>query len=301
MIKRILEISQHGAHLSTKHEQLLITRQGGVVGQAPCEDLGMVVVDHPEATYTHKALAKLADHGAVVVICGSNHLPAAMLLPLTQHSQVVWRLADQVNVSKPLQKQLWQQLVVAKILGQARNLRCDTPAHTKLLALAKRVRSGDPINVEAYAAKVYWANWLEGKPFRRDIDEGGINSFLNYGYAIARASLARAVVSSGLQPSIGLHHKNRANAFCLVDDLIEPFRPIVDCLVREMHYDGFDALTQPAKAKILQLLASPLRLDGQTGPWMTMIQRFTASLVRCYSGESKKLEIPTPCELADTD
>lgn len=301
MIKRTLEISQRAAHLATRNEQLLLSREGEIVSQAPCEDLGMVVVDHPDTTYTHAALAKLAEKGAVVVICGRNHLPAAMLLPLAQHTQVVWRLAEQVSVSKPLQKQLWQQLVIAKILGQARNLTPNSAGCLKLIALARRVRSGDPTNIEAQAAKVYWANWLDGSPFRRDADQDGVNAFLNYGYSIARASIARAIVSAGLQPSIGLHHRNRSNAFCLADDLIEPFRPIVDLRARQMHFDGFTELDQPAKARLLELLTLPLKLGGQVGPWMTMIHRLTASLVRCFSGESKKLEIPIPCESVDTD
>jgi len=301
VIKRTLEISREAAHLAVRYDQLLLSRQGQIVGQAPCEDLGVVVVDHPQTTYTHSALAKLAECGAVVVICGQDHLPAAMLLPLTQHSQVVWRLAEQIAAPRPLRKQLWRQLVVAKVRGQARNLLPESSARTKLLALAREVRSGDPSNVEAQAAKIYWSNWLDGDPFRRDPELKDLNKFLNYGYAIARASIARAIVAAGLQPSVGLHHRNRSNAFCLADDLVEPFRPLVDDRVREMHRQGFEELDQPAKAELLSLLATPLRLGGQTGPWMTMVHRFTASLVRCLARESRRLEIPLPCESVDTD
>ncbi|WP_145432463.1 CRISPR-associated endonuclease Cas1 [Lacipirellula limnantheis] len=154
VIKRTLEISREPAHLSLRNEQLLLKRDGVIVGQAPCEDLGVVVVDHPQTTYTHAALAKLAECGAAVVLCGPDHLPAAMLLPLADHSQVVWRLRDQLAVGRPLAKQLWKQLVVAKIQGQARNLHRSLPAYRKLLALAGEVRSGDPTNIEAQAARV---------------------------------------------------------------------------------------------------------------------------------------------------
>lgn len=296
MIKRTLEISQEAAHLAVRDEQLLIQRNGETIGRAPCEDLGMVVVDHPQTTYTHAALAKLASNGAVLVVCGQNHLPAAMLLPLSNHSQVVWRLADQMAAPQPLRKQLWRQLVVAKVRRQARNLSADLPAHKKLLALAAEVRSGDPANIEAQAAKLYWSNWLDGRPFRRDPERHDLNRFLNYGYAVARAGLARAIVSAGLHPSVGIHHHNRSNAFCLADDLIEPFRPAVERRVLEMWRRGYDDLTQEAKAQLLELLASPFRLADQSGPWMVMAHRLVGSLVRCLTGEAKRLEIPEPCE-----
>lgn len=309
MIKRTLEISREPAHLAVRNEQLLLKRDGEVVGQAPCEDLGVVVVDHPQTTYTHQALAKLAESGAAVVLCGRDHLPAAMLLPLVQHSQVVWRLNDQLSASKPLHKRLWKQLVVAKVLGQARNIDPRLPAHKKLIALAAEVRSGDPMNIEAQAAKVYWRNWLnvvdpnllETESFRRDTNGSGLNSFLNYGYAILRAAIGRAIVAAGLQPSLGIHHHNRSNAFCLADDLIEPFRPIVDDRVREMARQGHEQLTQPAKAELLNLLTTSMELktenqEEQTGPLMVMLHRVAASLARCYAGEAKRLDLPVPVE-----
>lgn len=309
MIKRTLEISREPAHLAVRNEQLLLKRDGEIVGQAPCEDLGVVVVDHPQTTYTHQALAKLAESGAAVVLCGRDHLPAAMLFPLVQHSQVVWRLNDQLSASKPLHKRLWKQLVVAKVLGQARNIDPRLPAHKKLTALAAEVRSGDPMNIEAQAAKVYWRNWLnvvdpnllETESFRRDTNGSGLNSFLNYGYAILRAAIGRAIVAAGLQPSLGIHHCNRSNAFCLADDLIEPFRPLVDDCVREMARQGHEQLTQPAKAELLNLLTTPMELktdnqEEQTGPLMVMLHRVAASLARCYAGEAKRLDLPVPAE-----
>jgi CRISPR-associated protein Cas1 len=308
LIKRTLEISREPAHLSLRNEQLLLKRDGQIIGQAPCEDLGFVVVDHPQTTYTHAALAKLAECGAAVVLCGTDHLPAAMILPLADHSQVVWRLRDQIAVRRPLAKQLWKQLVVAKIRAQARNLDPALPAHRKLLALAGEVGSGDPANIGAQAARVYWQHWLwttdgdqaGADPFRRDVEAAGLNGFLNYGYAILRAALGRAIVAAGLLPSLGLHHRNRSNAFCLADDLIEPFRPLVDDCVREMHRRGHEQLTQPAKAELLGLLTLPMRLGDQTGPLMVMLHRTVASLARCYAGDAKRLEIPEPCESPDT-
>jgi CRISPR-associated protein Cas1 len=302
LIKRTLEISREPAHLAVRNQQLVLKRDGQIVGSVPCEDIGLVMVDHPQTTYTHSALAQLAESDAAVVLCGADHLPVAMVLPLADHSQIVWRLRDQLGVSKPLQKQLWSQLVVAKVEAQARNLTPGSSPRKKLMALAKEVRSGDPTNIEAQAAKIYWANWLndaspeelDGERFRRDPALSGLNSFLNYGYTVLRASLARAIVSAGLQPSLGIHHRNRSNAFCLADDLIEPFRPVVDDCVREMYRQGFDELNQAAKAELLNLLTVPMQLGEQSGPLMVMFGRLTASLVRCYTGEAKKLEIPVP-------
>jgi len=325
LIKRTLEISREPAHLSVRNDQLVLKRDGQTVGQVPCEDIGVVLVDHPQTTYTHGALAKLAESDAAVVICGRDHLPAAILLPMADHSQVVWRLDAQLAVSRPLRKQLWRQLVVAKVEAQARNVSPDLPAHRKLLALAREVRSGDPTNIEAQAAKVYWANWLwnldevrEGDSpllgergsvpnlsepklgtdpaFRRDPDLPGLNSFLNYGYAVLRAAIARAIVAAGLLPSVGLHHRNRSNAFCLADDLIEPLRPLVDDRVRELHRQGYEELNQPAKAAILEILADRVRFGDEIGPLMVTLHRYVASLVRCFTGEAKELEIPVAAE-----
>lgn len=303
VIKRTLEISREPAHLSVRDEQLILKRNGQIVGQVPCEDIGIILVDHPQTTYTHGALAKLAEFDAAVVICGRDHLPVAILLPIADHSQVVWRLDAQLKVSRPLAKQLWKQVVVAKIEAQARNLSADQPAHRKLLALAREVRSGDPSNIEAQAAKVYWANWLattdndelETERFRRDPKGTGLNNFLNYGYAVVRAAVARAIVAAGLLPSLGIHHRNRSNPFCLADDLIEPLRPLVDDRVRELHRQGYEELNQPAKAALLEILADRVALgvgEENTGPLMVQIHRYVASLVRCYTGDARELQIP---------
>jgi CRISPR-associated protein Cas1 len=223
-----------------------------------------------------------------------------VLLPLADHSQVVWRIAEQVNVRKPVRKQLWRQLVRAKIRGQAANLAEDCAARHKLLELAKSVRSGDPTNVEAQAARVYWRNWLPGEAFHRDFAAPGVNSLLNYGYAILRGAVARALVSGGLQPAIGLFHCNRANAFCLADDLVEPLRPLVDARVQRLSRDGFSEVKPETKAALLALLADPVRLGRRRGPLMVALHGFVASLVRCFQGQCDRLEIPRACSSAGT-
>lgn len=293
VIKRTVEISREAAHLTVKHRQLLVKRDGETVGKIPCEDIGVVLVDHPGATYSHAALASLAESDAALVVCGRNHLPSAVLLPLTDHSQVVWRINEQLSASKPLQKQLWKQLVQAKIRAQAHNLDRSQPARSKLLDMARQVRSGDPNNMEAQAARVYWNNYLPDEVFRRDTNGAGLNSLLNYGYAVMRAAVARALVAAGLMPAIGLKHSNRSNAFCLADDLIEPLRPLVDDRARELFREGYIEVTPEAKARLLELLAVPVNFADERGPLMVNLHRMASSLVKCFQGQTKKLEIPT--------
>jgi CRISPR-associated protein Cas1 len=292
VIKRTIEISREPAYLSVRLNQLQIRRGEETVGSIPCEDIGVVVVDHPQTTYSHGALASLSEAGAAVVVCGRDHLPTAVLLPLADHSQVVWRLHDQLNASQPIRKQIWKQLVQAKIRAQALLLEKDAPARSKLLELARSVRSGDPANVEAQAARIYWTNWLPEEIFRRDQDGDGLNALLNYGYAILRAALARAIVAAGMHPALGLKHKNRSNAFCLADDLIEPLRPLVDDQARELFRQGFREIDRDAKAGLLKLLAQDVEFGGEIGPLMVSLHRYVASLGRCLRSEIRQLEVP---------
>jgi len=291
VIKRTIEISQDPLHLSVRLDQLILNRNGAVVDAIPCEDLGVVVVDQQQTTYTHAALGRLAQAGATMVLCGPDHLPTAMVLPLATHSCVVWRIAEQLAVTKPMRKRLWRQVVQAKIRAQALNLERGR-ARTKLLALAREVKSADVTNVEAQAAKVYWRHWLPDEEFRRNPETPGTNALLNYGYAILRAAIARALVAAGLLPALGLHHHNRANAFCLADDLIEPLRPLVDRRVRNLCAQGCQSVTRAAKAELLQLLVERVQMGSERGPLMVNLHRMVASLIRCYRGESTRLDIP---------
>jgi CRISPR-associated protein Cas1 len=337
MIKRTLEISREPAHLAVQLDQLLILRPDQQLKDAarvPCEDIGLILVDHPQTTYTHQALATLLQFGAGLVVCGRNHLPAGLLLPLSDHTQVVWRVNDQAEASKPLKKRLWQQLIVAKIRNQAANLDPDSLPYGQLRVLANEVKSGDTTNVEGQAARLYWSAWLppgshtpeakSAKPpdtgapdppvpaalqtdearlalesldrFRRD-PEGvdPLNAALNYGYAILRAAVARALVGAGLFPALGLHHSNRSNAFALADDMVEPLRPLADARVRHLHQTGrlAQGLDQPTKAALLELLTVMVGYDGTTGPLMVSLHRYAASLAACYAGQADRLMVPT--------
>lgn len=345
MIKRTIEISQQPVHITVRNDQLLLLRKTdtarrlpaepeGLLASIPCEDIGILLVEEQGTTYTHAALATLLKHDAAVVICGRNHLPGGLLLPFGEHTEVVWRIHDQLAVKKPLKKQLWRQIVQAKIRAQAANLAADSPIRSRLLGLARRVRSGDPANVEAQAARAYWSVLFgsivgtplppreglgEGKgqeegvnasgnsqsaprhsPFRRDSDAGGLNALLNYGYAVLRAAVARAIVAGGLLPALGIHHARRSDAFCLADDLVEPLRPLVDARVRALGEMGNTELVAETKKELLGVLTAEVRIGDQTGPLMVALHRMVASLVRCYEGDSNRLDIPVSCATPPT-
>lgn len=298
MIKRTLELSRHPSRISVRHGQLQVKQGDELIGSIPCEDIGVVLADHPGNTYTQSALGTLTEAGAAVLFCGADHLPSAMLLPLSSHTEVVWRVDDQLSAKKPLKKRLWKQLIQEKIRGQADNLSEDLPEKKKLLKIADGVKSGDTRNAEAHAARVYWSCWLGSVKFKRNTEpqkppEDSVpNAFLNYGYAVLRAAIGRAVVAAGLLPMIGLHHRHRSNAFCLVDDLIEPLRPMVDFLARELVALGKKELDREAKETLLGMLTIPVSIGQTRGPLMSNIHKMVSSLVRCYQGEATKLDIP---------
>lgn len=287
--------------MAVKLDQLKLIRHDESVREPiasiPCEDVGLVVVDHHGVTYSHAALARIIESGGAVMFCGRDHLPAGLLLPMTSHTEGVWRINDQLKASKPLKKRLWQQLVRAKIGAQAQNLSNDSPARGKLLTLVREVKSGDPTNVEAQAARVYWSAWLDGRPMaatfkRRPKSKDPVNAMLNYGYAVMRAAVARALVGAGLLPALGIHHRQRGNNFCLADDLVEPLRPLVDERARDLIDWGLDELNQRAKAHLLGLLTRTVRVGDQTGPLMVGLHRTVASLIRCYRNNARTLELP---------
>lgn len=306
MIKRTIEISQQPLHLTVQHQQLLLKQPGlyaETVASIPCEDIGLVVVDHPGSSYSHAALARLIDAGAALVVCDSRHLPAGVLLPFANHTEVIWRLEDQIALPRPRRKRLWQQIVVAKIRNQAAQLDHEPDAQTRLRALARTVKSGDPNNVEAQAARVYWLSWLdESAGFQRRTDGGDvINVLLNYGYAVARAAVARALVGAGLHPALGLYHSNRSNLFCLADDFMEPLRPLVDAVVRRLVRGGVQHLDREAKLALLGVLAAPVKLGELVGPLMVQLHRSIASLARCLDSAEEKLQLIEPCSEEDSN
>jgi len=294
MIKRVIEISQAGSYLSISLGQLIIRQDKKEVGRIPCEDIGVLLVDHSGVVYTHSVFTELLRHGAAVVLCGSNHHPTGMFLPVESNTTQSERFRYQINAKEPLKKRLWQQVVKAKIAHQAKLVKDDTVTYKALKCLERRVRSGDPDNVEAQASKRFWHSYIQDGSFRRDINGAFPNNLLNYGYMVMRAAVARALCSAGLLPTLGIHHRNRYNAYCLADDMIEPFRGFVEAKVRDICDSGgkTDELNQATKAAILEVLSESVNTGGFNGPLMVGLHRTMASLQRCFAGEQKKLELP---------
>ena len=290
MIKRTIEISGEGNHLYISQGSLCIRRGSQIVGKVPTEDIGLLILDAPTTTYTHSVLAEVLAAGAVIIPCGKDHHPAGLFLHQNNSLQTK-RVKWQANAPLPLCKQLWKQIVQAKIKHQAGVLEHDSPTRQGLLAMVSAVRSGDPTNVEAHAARRYWPA-LFGKEFRRNPNGQPPNNLLNYGYMVVRAAVARAICGAGLHPTLGLHHHNQYNAFCLADDLLEPLRPLVDRKVKELWATGTDEINRLSKTELLSLLTEEVETAGQKGPLMVALERTTASLVRCYAGEQKKLDLP---------
>lgn len=293
MIKRTIEISGEGNHLSVSQGSLIVRREDEIVGRVPLEDLGVLILDSPMTTYTHSVLSEALAAGAAIIPCGRNHLPVGLFLP-QENTLLTERLALQADAALPLRKSLWKQVVRAKVVAQAQTLASDSPAARKILALLPEIRSGDPTNVEAQAARLYWPALL-GDEFRRDPDGLPPNHFLNYGYMVLRATVARAICGAGLHPALGLHHHNRSNPFCLADDLLEPLRPLVDRKVQELHQAGAKELDRQAKTELLTLITAEVDVAGEKGPLMVALVRVLASLVRCYAKEQDKLDLPTLC------
>ena len=295
MIRKTIEFSTPGTRLSVAHRQLVVERPDLPKATLPIEDLGVIIVDDTRATYTQSVFLSLLEAGATVLVTGRDHLPAGMMLPLDAHHVQTERHRAQVETSAPVRKRAWQTIVRAKIVQQAAVLSHFTGSHAGLAPMARRVRSGDPDNLEAQAAQRYWPR-LFGKTFRRNRDAEGVNALLNYGYAVVRAAVARAVVAAGLIPSLGVHHRHRNNPFCLADDLLEPYRPYVDWRVRQMAGDDTesapDLSERETRAELLSLLNETVHVGGRREPLMLAFHTSAASLCRTLTGGDRTLALP---------
>lgn len=267
----------------------------GEVRTIPVEDIGIVILDHKQITITQGLMEQLIDNNCAIITCGSNHLPVGLMLPLYGNTVQNERFRNQIDASLPLKKQLWQQTIQYKIANQASVLKYVTgDMHNNMYVWADCVRSGDVENMEARAAAYYWKNIFPDRPdFTRGREEAEPNNLLNYGYAILRAIVARALVASGLLPTLGIHHHNRYNAYCLADDIMEPYRPYVDKIVYDIVSEGgaFE-LTKAIKVKLLSIPTTEVLINGKRSPLMVAVSQTTASLAKCFNGESRKLTYP---------
>lgn len=262
----------------------------------PVEDIGVVVLDNRRITITTGAMEALLANNCAIITCDSTDLPVGLMLPLCGNTTQSERFRSQIDASLPLKKQLWQQTVRQKILNQATVLSKNTGAIVKNMQVwANEVRSGDPDNLEARSAAYYWRNLFPTLPnFVRGREGDPPNNLLNYGYAILRACVARGLVGSGLLPTLGIHHHNRYNAYCLADDIMEPYRPYVDDLVIQImqEYPDYSELTRSIKAALLTIPSLDVTLDGKRSPLMIAVGQTTASLAKCFNGELRKIAYP---------
>lgn len=300
MIKQTLYFG-NPARLNVAHNQLRIELPadpggGERVVTRPLEDIGVVVIDSPQITLTAPVLQGLMDCGAAVVICDERHLPSGLMLRLEGHSEQSERFRKHLSASLPLKKQMWQQTVAAKIRNQKAVLEARTgDTLGNMQAWADNVKSGDSDNREARAAAYYWNRLFEHLPVAsRDREGIEPNSMLNYGYAIVRAIMARALVNSGLHPTLGIFHRNKYNAYCLADDIMEPYRPYVDKLVMQIMDDNSYASirNKDIKRQILSIPTMEVRIGGLRRPLMVAATDTAASVYKCFAGEARKIKYP---------
>jgi len=290
MIKRTLLV-ENKTVITTKNLQLVLKSQIRE-STVPIEDIGFLVIDNPETFLSIPAMNLLVENNTSVIICGNNHLPNGMFLNLNSHHIQQEIFKNQIDASVPLKKQLWQQTIVEKITNQGILLEQITGSKNSFPFLASKVLSGDSSNMEAAAANLYWKSFFEIK-FKRERFGDYPNNFLNYGYAILRAATARALSGSGLLNTLGIHHKSKYNAFALADDIMEPFRPIVDEKVYEImqKYDEQE-LNTAIKSELLQILTRTVYFKEEKSPLMVALQKTASSLQQCYTGSRKKIKYP---------
>ncbi len=290
MLKKTI-LLENKASITTKNLQLVIKTEIKEA-QLAIEDIGFIVIDHPEIYLSLPAMNLLIENNAAIVICNKNHLPNGLFMNLNSHHIQQEIFKNQINASVPLKKQLWQQTIIEKITNQGLLLETITKKKNNFNFLASKVVSGDTTNMEGVAANFYWKTFFE-HDFKRERFGDYPNNFLNYGYALLRAATARALSGSGLLNTLGIHHKSKYNAFALADDIMEPFRPIVDEKVFEiMQQYEEQVLNTKIKAELLQILTRTVYFKEEKSPLMVGLQKTASSLQQCYSGDKKKIKYP---------
>lgn len=291
MIKRTLFFSNKYS-LTTKNEQLVVNNQESEPKTIPIEDIGFLILEHPEIYISIPTLTKLSENNVAVIFCNNKHMPQSMLLTLDNHHIQQELFKYQINATEPLKKQLWQQVVKSKINNQA-DLFSKLNKHNNPLSFyASKVLSGDTDNREGVAAAYYWKHIFDFD-FKRERKGDYPNLFLNYGYIVLRAAVARALAGSGLLNTLGIHHHNKYNAFCLADDIMEPYRPLVDAKVIEImqNFDEQDLIT-PIKLELLKVLTQTVYFEDKKSPLIVALTTTTSSLQHCFTGKSRKIIYP---------
>lgn len=290
---QIIDIATDGRHLSRDRGFLKVSEDGTEIGRVPLDQIAGVIVHAHGTTWSTSLLVELAERGAPVVLCAANHAPKSVLMPLEGHHAQGARMRAQWQAKAPLIKQAWKHIIIAKVSMQAAALEMAGGARAPLDMMLRKITSGDSTNIEAQAARYYWPRMM-GADFRRDTGGGDENALLNYGYTVLRAATARAVVAAGLHPTIGLFHANRGNAFALADDLLEPFRPLVDCAVRNIVRDRGPEVDTEAKQALARLIATDLPLGEGITPVSVALSKLAISLGQSFETGQLSLALPSP-------
>lgn len=293
MIGRIIEVVSDGRYLSLSRGFLVISHKGEEVGRTPIDDIAALIGNAHGLSYSNNLLVALAERCIPFVLCGAHHRPVGLLWPVENHHRQAARMDAQIRASLPLRKRLWKQIVQCKIGMQASAIAYLGGNDLALRRMVPKVRSGDPSNVEAQAARLYWTQ-LMGADFRRDRKADGVNAMLNYGYTVLRAIVARHLMAAGLHPGIPLQHANAGNPMRLVDDVMEPFRPLVDLSVRRLVAAGHEELDSLAKRELAILGTRSLTTPRGISPISVVVQRLASSLAHVYEVPSSALELPVP-------
>lgn len=292
-MERVVDISTDGLHLAVHRGFLIVSAEHEEKGRIALDDIGAVIAHAHGLTWSNTLFVKLAERNVPVVICAANHAPITCLWPLAGHHLQGARMRAQASAPRPLTKQLWQKIVAAKILMQGAVLSASGGEGSGFAMLARKVRSGDPDNMEAQAARRYWTA-LMGTGFRRNTDGDGPNALLNYGYTVLRAVLSRAICAAGLHPTLGIFHSNRANAFALADDLMEPYRPLVDRVVLTLLAEDIREVTPEAKARLAKIADLDLDTAAGTSPLSVQASRFVHSVATSFESGVAALDLPAP-------
>jgi CRISPR-associated protein Cas1 len=293
MLGQVLEIETPGRKLSLNRGFLDIHDSERLLGSVPVQDVEALLLSTPAYQISGQALSALLENGTPVVFCGTDFKPSGYILPTQGHHQQGARMQSQANAGKPLKKQLWRQIVIAKILAQADALDQVGGQSAAVRSLAPRVRSGDPDNLEANAAQRYFPLFF-GREFRRGESAHGINTFLNYGYTVLRTATVRAIISAGLHPSLSIFHVSDGDALRLADDIMEPFRPVVDLEVRAIVEAGATSMSPELKRRLVAILRQDFNMSDGARPLTQVLNRVAVSLAHTYEGKRKSLELPSP-------
>ena len=293
MLNRVLEIAEENRYLSLKRGFIVIQHGNEELGSVPLDDIAVLLLSAQGVTLTKNVLNALVERGCISVFCGKNYIPLSMVLPIASHTYFTKILKNQINASVPFKKRIWQQIVIQKIKNQALSLKfCEKEKDVKLIEkIVLLVKSGDPDNREAYAAKMYWKA-LMGDGFIRDKAGDGVNSLLNYGYAIMRAAMCRALCTHGLMPALGVHHNNNLNQFCLADDLFEIYRPVVDTFVYRLIEDGATEVNPETKKVLANLLKVKVHTSEGESQVVQSMNYVASSYVRALDSGSPNIELP---------